>query len=254
MGIPTITAARPYENRVVMKPLAFFDASPLFFFSKFASKGQYTIVSHTTWLRMSEGATGAIYSVDDIPWDELLFKLSAEDAANGALIDTLKGEINNILQHNQPGVYIYDLNGGKSPIEKADTLLTAFFGFTTAIAMLIASFSLVSSMYTNIYEQTKEIGIVRAIGMNQSWLRRIYLYEAFILVLASSILGIVIGSAVGYTLLLQRILFTLLPLPFRFPWQIFIIVFSCSLIFAFVSSFAPITSVMRRSVVQILRF
>lgn len=62
------------------------------------------------------------------------------------------------------GVYIYDLNGGSNPIQKAESLLTAFFGFTTAVAMLIASFSLVSSMYTNIYEQTKEIGTsVRAV-------------------------------------------------------------------------------------------
>jgi ABC-type antimicrobial peptide transport system permease subunit len=130
--------------------------------------------------------------------------------------------------------------------------------------------------------------VVRAIGMRQSWLKRIYMYEAFILVLSSSLLGIIIGtlpfslhfctktstfvacahahhcamllyidiagSAVGYTLLLQRILFTQLPLPFRFPWQILIIVFTCSLIFAFVSSYGPITSVMKRSIVQILRF
>jgi ABC-type antimicrobial peptide transport system permease subunit len=59
---------------------------------------------------------------------------------------------------SQDGVYIYDLSGSSNPIQKADVLLTAFFGFTTAVAMLIASFSLVSSMYTNIYEQTKEIG------------------------------------------------------------------------------------------------
>ncbi len=63
-----------------------------------------------------------------------------------------------LARQGQEGVYIYDLSGSSNPIQKADNLLTAFFGFTTAVAMLIASFSLVSSMYTNIYEQTKEIG------------------------------------------------------------------------------------------------
>lgn len=60
-------------------------------------------------------------------------------------------------------MYIYDLNGGSNPIQKADAILAAFFGFTTAVAMLIASFSLISSMYTNIYEQTKEIGRVSSL-------------------------------------------------------------------------------------------
>jgi uncharacterized membrane protein YgcG len=252
-GSDTRSPPNKYEDRAVMRPLAFFDAAPCFFFSKFNSKGQHTVVSHTTWLRQAEFATGQIFSVDDLPWSELQFAIDPDDAANGYKMDQLKGDINKLIK-GQAGVYIYDLNGSSNPIQKADAILTAFFAFTTAVAMLIASFSLVSSMYTNIYEQTKEIGVVRAIGMRQSWLKRIYMYEAFVLVLASSLLGIIIGSAVGYTLLLQRILFTQLPLPFRFPWQILIIVFTCSLIFAFASSFGPITSVMKRSIVQILRF
>jgi ABC-type antimicrobial peptide transport system permease subunit len=249
----TANPSRPYEDRVVMRPLAFFDAAPYFRFSKFNSKYQHTVVSYTTWLRQSEFATNQIFSVDDIPWGELLFLIDEDVASNKQQREKIKSELNELIK-SQDGVYIYDLSGSSNPIQKADVLLTAFFGFTTAVAMLIASFSLVSSMYTNIYEQTKEIGVVRAIGMRQSWLKRIYMYEAFILVLSSSLLGIIIGSAVGYTLLLQRILFTQLPLPFRFPWQILIIVFTCSLIFAFVSSFGPITSVMKRSIVQILRF
>jgi len=236
-----------------MRTLAFFDTASLFRFSKFSSSNQPAVVSHTTWLRLAEAATEEIFSVDDLRWSALLLKIDEADAADPAKINAIKDGINALIQ-DQAGVSLYDLNGNSSPIEKADTILMAFFAFTTAIAMLIASFSLVSSMYTNIYEQTKEIGVVRAIGMRQSWIKRIYLYEAFTLVLASSLLGIIIGSVVGYTLLLQRILFTQLPLPFRFPWQILIIVFGCSLFFAVVSSIGPITSVMKRSIVQILRF
>lgn len=252
-GFVTASPRRPYEDRVVMRPLAFFDAAPFFRFSKFNSRYQHTAVSFTTWLRQSEWTTQSIFSVDDLPWSELLFKIDQDDAEDKAKREQIKSDVNKLIK-GQEGVYIYDLSGSSNPIQKADNLLTAFFGFTTAVAMLIASFSLVSSMYTNIYEQTKEIGVVRAIGMRQNWLKRIYMYEAFILVLSSSLLGIIIGSAVGYTLLLQRILFTQLALPFRFPWQILIIVFTCSLIFAFVSSFGPITTVMKRSIVQILRY
>jgi ABC-type lipoprotein release transport system permease subunit len=48
-------------------------------------------------------------------------------------------------------------------------------------------------MTSNIHEQSKEIAILRALGISRAWMYRIYIYESFILVLSSSILGIAIG-------------------------------------------------------------
>ncbi len=203
--------------------------------------------------KLNSGIGEGIYSVEDLPYSELLLQVSGDYTQKGPKRDELKSQLYELIK-DQPGLRVWDYYGSSNPIEKADKILTAFFMFTTVVAMLIASFSLVSSMYTNIYEQTKEIGIVRAIGMRRAWLRRIYIYEAFVLVLASSLLGVIIGSAVGYTMLLQRILFTQLPLPFRFPWQILIVVFIFSMVFALASSLGPITSVMKKSIVHILRF
>jgi hypothetical protein len=52
---------------------------------------------------------------------------------------------------------------------------TSFYRLLTvsAFAMLICFFSLVSSMYTNVHEQTKEIGVVLALGLPRSWLTRV---------------------------------------------------------------------------------
>ena len=47
------------------------------------------------------------------------------------------------------------------------------------------------------YITMKEIGVLRAIGLPRSWVYRIYIYEAFILVFSSSLLGIMIGTIVG---------------------------------------------------------
>jgi ABC-type antimicrobial peptide transport system permease subunit len=43
------------------------------------------------------------------------------------------------------------------------------FSLTTLIAMFICFFSLMSSMFTNVYEQTKEIGVLRALGTRLSF-------------------------------------------------------------------------------------
>ena len=88
-----------------------------------------------------------------------------------------------------------------------------------AITMFLCFFSLSSSMSANLYEQSKEIGVMRAMGMKKTRIYLLYIYEAFILVLASSLLGIMIGTMVGFSMTLQQILFTNIPLFFYFPWQ-----------------------------------
>lgn len=72
-----------------------------------------------------------------------------------------------------------------------------------AITMFLCFFSLSSSMSANLYEQSKEIGIMRATGFTKKRVYLLYIYEAFILVLSSSLLGILIGTIVGFTMTLQ---------------------------------------------------
>ena len=49
-------------------------------------------------------------------------------------------------------------------------------------------------------EQSKEIGILRAMGFTKGRIQILYVYEAFALVLASSILGVMIGTIVGWSI------------------------------------------------------
>jgi ABC-type antimicrobial peptide transport system permease subunit len=60
----------------------------------------------------------------------------------------------------------------------------------TVFTMLVAFFSLNTSMYTNIMEQSKEIGIMRALGLTRFRVYRLYAYEAFFLIASSAILGV----------------------------------------------------------------
>ena len=58
-------------------------------------------------------------------------------------------------------------------------------------------------MTANLYEQAKEIGVLRSIGFTENRIVMLYMYEAFILVMASSMLGVLIGILVGWTMTAQ---------------------------------------------------
>ena len=136
-----------------------------------------------------------------------------------------------------------------------DTMNTLQFVFdiATYIALFMCLFSLIASMYTNIYQQTKEIGVLRAMGLNKFQTYRVYLYEAIILVVASSILGLIVGFIVGYTMAAQQALYTNFPLILHVPYRIISIVCILSLVSAFLSIVVPIVYLLNKSVSVVMR-
>lgn len=226
---------------------AFLDSSSYFTFSSFPLvKGQDLIVSFPTFNALSN-----FYwkSIEEIPLQSFLVKF--KKGVTNEQKDAVKSFLSPLIP---PGISsVWDYREEMEPFEVANKAISYFFTFTTITAMAISFFSLMSSMYTNIREQTKEIGVIRALGIPKSWVYRIYIYEAFLLVVASSILGIVIGTITSYTMNSQQSLFTQLPLAFKFPWLLLFVVLSCSVIFALLASFSPIRTVLSNRIVQILR-
>ena len=81
---------------------------------------------------------------------------------------------------------------------QAEQTLEMIFNVIIAITMFICFFSLSSSMTGNLYEQVKEISVMRSIGFTKGIIMKLFIYEAFILVLSSSFSGVVIGTWVGW--------------------------------------------------------
>ena len=69
--------------------------------------------------------------------------------------------------------------------------------------MFMCFFSLVASMTANLFDQQKEIAVLRSIGITSYRIKLLYFYEAAVLVLSSCLLGIVIGMTVGYSMMMQ---------------------------------------------------
>ena len=108
-------------------------------------------------------------------------------------------------------------------------------------------------MSANLYDQTKEIGILRAMGVTKIRIKLIYFYEALILVFASSFLGILIGVFVAWTFKLQMDLFLNQESYFFFPTMQMIEILGLSLLCAFFSTFGPTTELTRRQIASIFR-
>ena len=121
------------------------------------------------------------------------------------------------------------------------SVLNYVFMVTIAIMMFLSFFSLSASMSANLYDQQKEIGVLRSIGVTRIRITLLYFYEALILVFAACFLGILIGTFVAYTMMLQMDMFMSTTSEFFFPWTQTIEIFALSLLCAFFSTFGPTT-------------
>ena len=62
-----------------------------------------------------------------------------------------------------------------------------------------------------------------------------------------------IGMLVAWIVSYQRVLFTELPMPFVFPTALYMVVFVSSVVFALLASYGPITLLMQKSCVELIR-
>ncbi len=81
----------------------------------------------------------------------------------------------------------------QSTTENIDTAMMAF-NVLVLIAFLIAAFSMVNTLTMNVIERTRELGLLRAVGMTRLQIGKMILAEALALSVISVLFGILFGS------------------------------------------------------------
>jgi len=94
-----------------------------------------------------------------------------------------------------------DVNTKSDQIAEAeaqvDQLVTLFTGLLS-LALVIALLGIANTLALSIVERTREIGLLRAVGMLRRQVRQMVRWEALITAVFGAVLGVIIGTGIGY--------------------------------------------------------
>ncbi|MFE1927446.1 ABC transporter permease [Streptomyces asoensis] len=178
---------------------------------------------------------------DKLPLDQLVFA-TAKDGQQDTAYTALKKAL-----HDYPQYSVRDQTDYKQELkDQIGQLLNLIYGLL-ALAIIVAVLGVVNTLALSVVERTREIGLMRAIGLSRRQLRRMIRMESVVIALFGALLGLGLGMGWGATA--QQLLALQGLDVLEIPWPTIIGVFIGS---AFVGLFAALIPAFRAGRMNVL--
>jgi putative ABC transport system permease protein len=139
------------------------------------------------------------------------FVISAEDAAGlrnpnptqgfiqlreGADADSVQQQVERLLA-DSPEVVVQDQSGFVEQQTRIFDQILLFVQILLVLAMVIAVLGVVNTLVLSVLERTRELGLLRAVGLSRGATMRMVTVESVVISLFGALLGIVVGTGLG---------------------------------------------------------
>ena len=190
-------------------------------FKNFSAIGEYIRISEANYriigvLKKKESAL-SVMGIDDetimIPvktaqknvlGQDFLFGISLQ-ASSEEDIDLAKAEVRRIIrrQHRlqkseQDDFKISSQQDALAMIETFTSLLTLFLAAIAAVSLIVGGIGIMNIMLVSVFERTKEIGLLKALGARNKDIFYEFLIETLVIMAIGAFMALVIGFGVSY--------------------------------------------------------
>lgn len=115
-----------------------------------------------------------------------------KDGNNQANVDKAKAELEAL------GYYVQSSEDIQKTITQFVNILQILVGVFGVITLIASVFGIVNTQYISVLERTREIGLMKALGMSRRAVSRLFTLEATWIGFMGGVIGIVIGVALTY--------------------------------------------------------
>jgi putative ABC transport system permease protein len=128
-----------------------------------------------------------------------LDQVVALTTASGSNTGQVRADLQNALRNN-PSLKLRDQTEFKQDQKSQINKVLAFVLALLVLSLLIAWLGIVNTLALSVFERTREIGLLRAVGMATRQVRRMIRLEAVVISLFGALLGVALGLGYGAAL------------------------------------------------------
>ncbi|HJQ29871.1 MAG TPA: ABC transporter permease [Rubrobacter sp.] len=145
------------------------------------------------------GGTGIYLSKETLARDfnETESEFLAIKAEPGSDRDALARRVKKVLK-GYPQFTLYSNAEWKAQIESDFNRQYVFFYAIMGVSVAVSAFGVVNTLSMSVFERTREIGILRAVGTTRLQIGRLIIDEGIVISLIGCLVGVVLGSLLGY--------------------------------------------------------
>jgi putative ABC transport system permease protein len=189
---------------------------------------------------ISDTAWDKIYDTPQNIYSFVRMRSGETDSAEAALKRQLKAFPNAKVQTKKQFV--------DNQISGLNAILNVLF-VLLALSVIVSLFGIINTLVLTVFERTRELGMLRAIGMTRRQVRRMIRAESVITALMGGVIGIVLGLILG-GLLAARIDFIV----FALPWTQVIIFAVAAVIVGLLAAIFPARRAGKLNVLEALQY
>jgi putative ABC transport system permease protein len=145
------------------------------------------------------GGTGIYLSKETLAEDfnETESEFLAVKARPASDRDIMERRIEEVLK-DYPQFTVYSNAEWKAQIESDFNRQYVFFYAIMGVSVAVSAFGVVNTLSMSVFERTREIGILRAVGTTRLQVGRLIIDEGVVISLIGCLIGVALGSLLGY--------------------------------------------------------
>ncbi|MEU6861610.1 ABC transporter permease [Glycomyces sp. NPDC046736] len=158
------------------------------------------------------------------------------DVSDGASVESVKADVEAALADEPEVGVTNNAEFVEQQTSGLDTLVNAV-QILLALAIIIAIIGVVNTLVLSVLERTRELGLLRAVGMTRGQAWRMITVESIIICLFGAVLGIGVGIGLGWTV--QQALESEGLTNFALPWGLIVTYLLVSVVVGLLAALAP---------------
>jgi putative ABC transport system permease protein len=169
----------------------------------------------------------------------------------GANAVVVQQRIDALLKDN-PEVSVRNQSDYVQQISSQVNTVQAILYVLLALAIIIAALGIVNTLALSILERTRELGLLRAVGMHRSQVAQMVTVESVVISVFGALLGLVVGCAMGAAVV-GALRDQGIPV-LSFPWVTILVFLGLAVILGLVAAIIPAVRASRTDVLRAISY